>query len=107
MQILNLVDISDIFQFFPLGWGEWGSRRQKGGEGRSDFYWKLLLGGRGGVCQERGRGGAEGPGGCLQGTIMGGGGLNIFLGGREIPTYKTCADPQAHNRASLHENERY
>ena len=82
MRDLFSVDVSDTFYFFCSGEGKAESDAPGGGGGR--FLMKNAR--RGGVCQERGRGGGgrEGPGGCLWG-IWGGGGLNIFFGA-EMPT---------------------
>ena len=57
----DLVDVSDIFIFF------------RSGEGKERGRFSLKIPG-GGVPQERGGGGAEGPGRCLRG-IGGGGGV--------------------------------
>ena len=64
-----LVDVSDIFYFFCLGGGK-GECEASGGGGGFDFCWKSQEGGG-----FPGRGGAEGPGGCLRriGEFGGGG----------------------------------
>ena len=74
------MDVSDIFYFFLFGEGEGGSEAPSGGG--SVFYFKSQEGGG-----FPGRGGAEGPGGCLRqiGAFFGGGGgLNIFFRGRNV-----------------------
>ena len=71
-----LVDVLDIFYFFPLGGGEGGVRGVGGG---GWFVFFIIENPRkGGVSS---KGGRWGPGGCLQG-IRGGGGLNVFFRGR-------------------------
>ena len=81
MQVkINLVDVSDIFNFFLLGEVEGGV--QGAGRGGDRFF--LIENARkgAGVLQE-----GEGPGGCLLRIgefFLGGGGLNIFLGGRNV-----------------------
>ena len=74
--LLNLVDVSDIFNFFLLREGEGGVRGVRKGGGR--FLLKIP-GGGGGVFR---RGGAEGPGGCLRriGIFLGGGPKYFFFG---------------------------
>ena len=72
-----LVDVSDIFYVFLLGGGEWGVR----GARRRGARFLIENSRRGGwFSQEKGGGGTEGPRGCLQ--VIGGGGLNIFIRGR-------------------------
>ena len=79
----TLVDDSDIFYFFLLGEAEGGVRG--GGGGGVDFLLKIP---GGGVSR---RGGAEGPGGCLQRIWeLGGGGLNIFFRGRNVHQETIC-----------------
>ena len=77
--IVNSVDVSDIFYFSARGSGEGPPRRREGGRG--DVFFENPR--RGGVSQEKGRGGEE-PGGYLRG-IRGGGGAKYFFGA-EIPT---------------------
>ena len=76
-----LVDVSDIFFFFLLGRGEGRVR----GAGRGGGFGFLIENPRkgGGSFRGAGGGGVEGPGGCLRG--IGGGALNIFFCGAEIP----------------------
>ena len=59
-----LVDVSDIFYFFWLGGGE-GESEAPGSRGGSFFCRNPK---RGEGSPRRGRGGGEGPGGCLWGT---------------------------------------
>ena len=67
------------FLFFSARGGGRGSPRPPGG-GVVDFFLKIPGGGG-----SRG-GGAEGPGGCLRRIgDLGGGGLNIFFRGRNVP----------------------
>ena len=71
-------DVSDIFYFFLLGEGEGGVR----GAGRGGGVGFLLRVPGGGAFQGEG---AKGPGGCLRRIgELGGGGLNIFFGGRNV-----------------------
>ena len=80
-QILNLVDVSDIFYFFCSG-EEKGESKASGRRRRSVFLLNIR---GGGGCRLPGPGGGgwssrrrglegEGPGGCLRGICGGGGG---------------------------------
>ena len=80
LELLCLVDVSDIFYFFSArGWGRGRSRRQEGGV----VGFSLKIAG-GGVSLRTG-GGFRGAGGCLRG-IFWAEGLNISFFGAEIPT---------------------
>ena len=73
------MDVSDIFYFFLLGEGEWGSPRRWEGGG-SVFIENTR---RGGVSRT---GRAEGPGGCLRRIgELGGGGAQYFFSGPKYP----------------------
>ena len=58
------MDLSDIFYFSCSGEGKGVRGARKGVRGGRIFIEKFQ---QGGVCQERGVGGAEGPRGCLRG----------------------------------------
>ena len=77
MSFLNLVDVSDIFNFFLLGRGEGGVRADREG----GFFSKSQDGG-GGVSQ---RGwGSDGAGRVSAGNLGGRGGLNVFVRGQNV-----------------------
>ena len=70
------MDVSDIFYFFLLGEGEWGSsRRQDGGD---PFFIENPRRGGGGFRRDRGAGRVS----AANWGIGGGGGLNIFFRGK-------------------------
>ena len=75
---VDLVDISDIFYFFPLGEGEGGVRGVRRGKGD----WFFIENPR------RGGGGSRiGPGGCLRRIgefLCGGGQIFFFFRGRNV-----------------------
>ena len=81
---LNLVDVSDFFNFFAARRrGRGPKAAERGGRGQFFFFF-IENPRRGGLLGERRRGGGEGPGGCLRG-IWGGGAKFPFFGA-EMPT---------------------
>ena len=71
--------VSDIFHIF-FCWGEGKGESEALGGGGERFFIENPR--RGGGVSRAGRGGGEGPGGCLRGIRGGGGGLKIFFRGR-------------------------
>ena len=93
-----LVDVSDFF-FFLLGGGRGRGVRGARKGWRVVFNWKSQ---EGGVPQERGGGGAEGPGGCLREFLGGGGGAKYFFSGLKFPPRVVYQTPvAAQNRTEL------
>ena len=76
--VLDLLDVSDIYNFFPLGGGKGSPRRQDGGG--LAFSLKIP---RGGVSQER-EGVDRGARRVCAGNLVGGG--VFFFFGAENPT---------------------
>ena len=77
-----LVDVSDIFYFFPLGEGK-GESEAPGGGGARFFNGKSQEGGGGGRLRVGGRGGARGREGVCR--EFGGGGAKSFFSGPKFP----------------------
>ena len=83
MSISNLVDISDIFNFFLLRGGEGGVRSDREGGGSVFFFFEIPGGGG----SQEGVGGGEGPGRVSEGNLgeLGGGGAKYFFSGPKCP----------------------
>ena len=89
----NLGGHFGYFLFFPLGEGEGGSKHQKGGEGGQILSENPRMEG-GGVCQERGEGGAKGQEGVC-GELEGG--AKFFFQGRNSHREKYLQARKLHN----------